>query len=288
MIKSPASAIGGAIKYQLKTNAFGDTLPIIPSDSKVLFGSVLFRVDIEITVTRAGAAVFGTAPTFRVTGVHSHARVLRTTDHQGKTTLRLETRITGKNTITPLGNEFSSSTFDVEIGEAWYESRFLITAYNCCDEDDFSGALVETDNVGKRKKDFLFGGKGICMQGTGLGSDGKYIKVTNPKELQWNPGYAGVANPDDAEFTYTDGVYGAYSEVTENSSIAIDPHILPPRHRVNIVGPRTLGERSGDDTGGAIKDHHFDNYVGAGDDAMDKWNTDGGNIQHAKVKYLGE
>jgi 3D (Asp-Asp-Asp) domain-containing protein len=287
MISTPGTGAQSTIAYAIKANSFKDTLPIIPNDSIVLFKSVLFRVDIGITVTRGKAAVAGQTISFSVSGGPSHARMLSSTDINGKATLRLDTRISGANTITPQASEFAGSTFVVTIGEAWYEARFLITAYNCCDEDDFSGELVEAKNVGKRKKDFLYGGRGVCMQGTGLGSDGKYIALSNPRDIAWNPGYAGVSNPKDAVFVYSDGVDGAYSKVTQDSSIAIDPTILPPLHRVDIIGPRALGARRGDDTGGAIKGHHFDNYAGAGNAAMEAWSNAGGNIQQAKVKYLG-
>jgi 3D (Asp-Asp-Asp) domain-containing protein len=276
------------IAYSFSQNQFGDLLPIIPADSNVQFGSVLYRLDIDITVTRNGQPAAGQNMAFRVSGVHSHARQIGATDGSGQATLRLESRIRGKNTITPIGSlEFADCKFDVTLGEAWFEAKFLITAYNCCSEDDFSGPLVDANNVGKHKRDFLFGGKGVCMQGTGVATDGRYITISNPKSVSWNPGYAGVANPDSAVFDYSDGVHGAYGLVTAGSSIAIDPEILPKRHRVNILGPRALGERRGDDTGGAITGHHFDNYVGTGKAAMTAWEAAGGNIQAAKVKYLG-
>jgi 3D (Asp-Asp-Asp) domain-containing protein len=276
------------IAYTIQQNQFGDALAIIPSESSVQSGSILYRLDLEMAVTRNDAPASGLTIGFRVSGVQSHARQIGPTGAGGKATLRLESRIVGKNTITPLGlPEFADCKFDVTLGAAWFESPFKITAYNCCDEADFSGPLVNGQNVGKHKQDFLFGGRGICMQGTGRGSDGKYITITNPKSVSWNPGYAGVANPDAVIFQYSDGVHGAYGLVTADSSIAIDPTILPPRHRVNIIGPRALGERRGDDTGGAIKGHHFDHYVGAGQAAVDAWNAAGGNLASAKVKYLG-
>jgi 3D (Asp-Asp-Asp) domain-containing protein len=213
--------------------------------------------------------------------------MLAPTDTQGKATLRLETRILGDNTITPAAPEFAASTFVVTVGEAWFVATFKITAYNCCDEDDFTGDKVDAKNVGKRKQDFVFSGRGVCMQGTGVGTDGKYISISNPGDIQWNPGYAGVKNPDAAVFVYSTAVTGAYGALTADGSIAIDPTILPKHHRVDIIGPRALGERKGDDTGGAIKGHHIDNYAGAGKAAIDAWTAAGGNIEHAVVKYLG-
>jgi 3D (Asp-Asp-Asp) domain-containing protein len=276
------------IQYSLKASEFGDKLPIIPSDSKVQRGSVLFRLDLDIVATRDGAPLANELLQFRVSWPQSHARLLTPTNSAGKATLRFETRHAGKNTVFPLMQGFSNSAFNIEITEAWYQAPFKITAYNCCDEDDFTEPLVEAKGVGKHKKDFLFGGRGVIMQGTGLGSDGRYIQITNPKSLSWKPHYAGVSNPEAAVFKYVDNVHGTYGVVEADLSIAFDPEILPPHHRVNIVGPRALGERRGDDTGGGIKGHHFDNYVGVGRSAMQAWESAGGNIVSAKVKYLGK
>jgi membrane-bound lytic murein transglycosylase len=53
------------------------------------------------------------------------------------------------------------------------------------------------------------------------------------------------------------------------------------------MGPRPIGERRGDDTGGAIRGFHFDHFVGAGQKSMHAWDQAGGNIPQARVKYLG-
>ncbi|HLK67880.1 MAG TPA: hypothetical protein VKU19_30820 [Bryobacteraceae bacterium] len=283
----PPPAVKGAITYTVKKNAFGDTLPVIPKESRVSGGMLLFRVDIDVVVTRSGSPAKQANVAFKVTGTHSHARLLAPTDASGKAVLRLETRYTGKNTITPTAPEFAASTFDVDISEAWYEGKFEITAYNVCEEDDFSSDLVEAKNVGKHKKDFLFSGKGVAMEGTGLASDGKFIQLSNPKDLTWKSGFTEIKNSEDAVFEFVDAPQGAFGKLTADSSIAIDPTILPPKHRVNIIGPRALGERKGMDTGADIKGFHFDNFVGAGKDKMTAWESAGGNIHSAKVKYLG-
>jgi hypothetical protein len=284
---STQTAVGGVVTYSIKNNIFGDSLPVIPSESFVAFGSVLFRVDIEVFLGLNGAPARGIKPAFVVSGVHSSARLLQPTDSQGISVLRLETRYSGTNTITPVALEYKHSTFEVNIAEAWFEAPFLITAYNCCDEDEFSGPLVPANGVGMHKRDFLFGGDGIIMEGTGRVCDGRYIQIVNPTVMRWNRGYNGVANPQDAIFEYVAGPQGAFSPLSENYSIAIDPSIVPPLHRVHIIGPRSLGERRADDTGGAIKGFHFDHFVGAGARAMKNWELAGGNIPQAKVKYLG-
>jgi hypothetical protein len=284
---STRTAVGGVVAYTVKRNVFGDCLPIIPRESFVAFGAVLFRVDIEVVLSLNGRPVTGVSTPFVVSGTYSSARLLHLTDEEGASVLRLETRYMGTNTITPTNPEFGHSTFDVDISEAWYEAPFLITAYNCCDEDEFSGPLVEGRGVGLHKRDFLYGGNGIIMEGTGKGLDGRFIQISNPSAVRWNPGYNGVANPGDAIFEYADGPQGAFGPITAECSIAADPAILPPRHRVHIVGPRYIGERRGDDTGGAIRGFHFDNFVGAGQRAMRDWEKAGGNLLQARVKYLG-
>jgi 3D (Asp-Asp-Asp) domain-containing protein len=147
--------------------------------------------------------------------------------------------------------------------------------------------MVMGRGVGLHKQDFLYGGNGIIMEGTGRGLDGKYIQISNPQAMRWNPHYAGVSNPDDAIFEYTDAPQGAFCNVVENVSIAVDPTVLPAHHRVYIAGSRDIGERRADDTGGAIRKFHFDHYVGAGKSAINAWEHAGGNITNAKVKYLG-
>jgi hypothetical protein len=284
---STRTAVGGVVQYSLRTNVFGDYLPVIPAESFVAFGSVLFRMDLDVALSLNGKPVVGQTIPFVVSGVHSSARLLQPTDHEGRSILRMETRYSGTNTVRPTAMEFAHSTFDVTIDEAWYEAPFLITAYNCCDEDEFSGPLVEGCGVGMHKRDFLYGGNGVIMEGSGKGSDGRFIQISNPEVMRWNPGYKGVCNPADAVFEYVEAPEGAFSSVVEGRSIAIDPAILPPLHRVNIIGPRVLGIRRGDDTGGAIRGFHFDHFVGAGCEAMRLWNEAGGNIEQARVKYLG-
>jgi hypothetical protein len=284
---STRAAVGGAVTYSIKNNVFGDSLPVIPAESFVAFGSVLFRVDLEVTLSLNGKPAQDVTVPFVVSGQHSSARLLQPTADDGTAVLRLETRYSGINTITPTALEFRHSTFDVTIDEAWYEAPFLITAYNCCDESEFDGPLVPGRGVGLHKRDFLYGGSGIIMEGTGRGLDGQFIQIMNPEVMRWNPGYNGVSNPDKAVFQYGPGPEGSFAPITEDFSIAVDPSILPPLHRVLILGPRHLGIRRGDDTGGAIKGFHFDHFVGAGSQAMQDWDLAGGNILQARVKYLG-
>ncbi|HEX4810950.1 MAG TPA: 3D domain-containing protein [Bryobacteraceae bacterium] len=271
----------GAITFTSKTNAFNDQSPIIPTASRVQTGKVLLRLDLDITVARDNQPVPQVTIAFSATGASSTVTQLAPTDAQGKAVLRLETREFGTNvTITSTNPDFAQSRFDRTFTEAWYESTFLVTAYNCCAEDDFSGPLVEGGAVGRHKQDFLFGGRGVIMQGTGRASDGRFIRITNPRAIRWNPNFAGVANPEAAVFAFANGVQGAFGAVRENHSVAVDPTVVPARNHISVTG---LGDRWADDTGGAIRDYHVDNFVGAGQAALRQWH----NISAATVKYLG-
>lgn len=278
-----------AIEYSIKTNKFGDQLPIIPKGAKVAHKTVQFQLDIDITVTCGGVPMPGLRIPFRVSGDASHARMLRPTDAKGKAVLRLATRIFGPNVIWPLKPEFGMSIFSATIIEAWYEATFNITNYHCADEDELSGKLVKDKNVGWRKEDFLFGVGGVPMEGSGRGSDDKYIALSSKKKLHWDgPPKTWIINREDAKFEYTSTALGNSSNPLEPYvSIAVDPNILPLTHRVDILGPRALGVRRADDVGDDIKGHHFDHYVGVGNAAVQRWKSQGGGIDAAKVKYLG-
>ena len=106
---STSTAVGAVITYIIKQNTFGDSLPVIPSDSMVEFHSVLFRLDLEVELSVNGNAAAGVDIPFKVTGVHSCARLLQPTDCEGRSILRLETRYSGLNRITPLAPEYHHS-----------------------------------------------------------------------------------------------------------------------------------------------------------------------------------
>ena len=172
------------------------------------------------------------------------------------------------------------------IAEAWYEAPFLITAYNVPHENEFCGSAAFGNGVGYHKHDFLFGGHGIIMEGSGMASDSRYIQFVSGA-MRWDEHYRCVLNPEDAVFEYVDSPLGAFGPVIENATIAVDPRILPPHHKVEISGSRWLGERRAEDVGQAVKGFHFDNFAGAGQGRIGCRERSGGNILDAKVKYLG-
>jgi 3D (Asp-Asp-Asp) domain-containing protein len=181
------------------------------------------------------------------------------------------------------------SGFEINIKEAWYESNFLITGYNVCLEVDFSGALVEGNGLNeKHKDDFLYGSKGIPMQGTGKDTNEKVITVIGMSS-GWHHNARGnpdrVENPLAVTFRYTDGVHGAFGDVKENDSIAVDPSVIPKKAKVDIDG---VGLRWARDKGGKIKGYHIDNFLGFGNDVVIEWLKGGVNGTHRRIKYLGE
>ena len=110
--------------------------------------------------------------------------------------------------------------FVLKLQEAWFESRFLITGYNVCDENDFSGKLVDGKGLDeKHKDDFLYGAAGVAMQGTGKTAQGKYIRLDN-KPGGWEKTAKGspvrLANPSAAAFKYAIGIHGKYDDLKEN------------------------------------------------------------------------
>jgi 3D (Asp-Asp-Asp) domain-containing protein len=77
---------------------------------------------------------------------------------------------------------------------------------------------------------------------------------------------------------------GAFHEVKEEHSIAVDPYVIPKQAKVNIDG---VGDRFADDRGSAIHAYHIDNFLGAGKKAVTAWPHGGVSGTQRRVKYLG-
>jgi 3D (Asp-Asp-Asp) domain-containing protein len=174
--------------------------------------------------------------------------------------------------------------FQTTLKEAWYEDTFLITGYNVCLESELSGQLVSGKGLNeKHKKGFLFSARGVPMEGSGLASNGRYIQLktwntTWVNNASGNPDH--VADEDQVTFEYTTAAQGKYGPITQGTSIAVDPTVIP---KLSWVSIDTVGERRADDIGGAIKGAHIDNFLGAGNEVANAWE----NIDAAKVKFLG-
>jgi 3D (Asp-Asp-Asp) domain-containing protein len=279
-----------ACELRLEQNAFGDTLPIIPEAARVERDKVLYQLKIKARLTQqdSGAPV----PNFKFS-IKSNRSADRVeskgkTNQQGEVTFTLTTRESGEVELEAATAGITMQRFHTKLQDAWYEAPFLITGYNVCDENDFSGELVMAKGLDeKHKDDFLYGAAGIAMQGTGKATTGQYIRLNNSPG-GWKKNTKGhperLENPSAAEFGYADTVQGKYGEVKENCSIAVDKTIIPPKAKVKIEG---VGERSADDAGGAIKLYHIDNFLGAGKLVVKAWLSGGVNRTKRRVKYLG-
>jgi 3D (Asp-Asp-Asp) domain-containing protein len=271
-------------------NALGDTLPIIPSGSNVQGGKVLFQMIFRAHLTQRadGKEVAGHALAITSSNGSDKISYPFATDAHGHLTITLETRDQGERNLTTSTAHVTLMPLNVSVGEAWYQGTFQITGYNVCDEDDFSGKLV--DGIGlseQHKSDFLYSAYGIPMQGTGKTSDGKYVRLASMRG-GWHLSDKGhkdrVNDPTEVSFAYADGVQGAFGSVSENHSIAVDPNIIPPNSRVNVNG---IGDRSADDRGSGINGYHIDNFLGGGTAVVKAWKSGGINGTQQRIKFLG-
>lgn len=280
----------------LVENTFGDTLPIIPSTSTASGGKVLFRQALRASVVRhaGGQPVANQVLAFQSDRTEDKLPASITTDARGEATFTLESRETGRRTLTLRTPGITLVPFNVNMTEAWYERRFRITHYNVAAEGDFGGELVPGAGLprGTRHRfDFLFGARGLPMQGTGVTTAGTYIRYTGGgggwlQNARGNP--VRLNAPETATFVYTDGIHGRFGRLTEDVSLAVDPTVIPGRSVVEISsddGTRVLGERSADDTGGGVRGGHIDVFVGAGNAATAVWNQAGGDFENARVKF---
>lgn len=271
-------------------NEFGDDLPIIPTAARTENNKVLYQIKLKAKLVQHVDGQAKGGHVLVVTSSRSHDRITSSgrTDANGEMVLTVESREVGTVKLKTTTAGVTMSPFELTLKNAWYQSKFLITGYNVCAEMDFSGALVTGTGLDeKHKEDFLFGAAGIPMQGTGKASDDRYIRL-QAMAGGWHTNAAGhpdhVNTQASVSFSYADNVMGAFNEVKEEHSIAVDPHVIPKRAKVNIEG---VGDRFADDRGSAIHTYHIDNFLGAGKDVVTAWLHGGINGTQRRVKYLG-
>lgn len=274
----------------VQTNEFGDDLPIIPTSSRTENNKILYQLKLKATLVQRANGKPVAGHVLAIVSNRGRDRITSSgsTNANGELLLTLETRDSGELELKTTAAGVTLPAFPLALKEAWYQSTFLITGYNVCAEDDFHGELVSASELAERhKQDFLFGAAGVAMQGTGKISDGRYIRLQSMSG-GWHRDSAGhpdqVNTPASVSFSYTDGVHGAFGTVSEDKSIAVDPHVIPKRAKVNIEG---VGERSADDRGSAIQGYHIDNFLGAGKAVVTAWLRGGINGTQRRVKYLG-
>jgi 3D (Asp-Asp-Asp) domain-containing protein len=127
-------------------------------------------------------------------------------------------------------------------------SAVRLTNYTLARERDFAS-----------RADFLCSGRGVAMQGTGIGNDGRYIKYVRGGG-GWCGNYARLCDCASAEFATVDRVFGASGRtLVKNYSVAVDPNVISLGSSL-WIGALGRWFRA-DDTGGGIKGRHVDVYT---------------------------
>lgn len=197
------------------------------------------------------------------------------TDSTGSTTGWMFTRDQGTGGVTATSKGFRPALGSVTFAEANFESGFLVTAYATALESDFSGPSVTNPCglTGTFNEAFLTSNRGVLMEGSGQDSAGDVISID----------YAQTPNPSKKKVCFKiDSCSHTASNTcaTAGRTVAIDPDVMEYTTIMRING--VSGNRTAEDTGGAITGYHIDNYVGAGKAAIKAWN----NLKGAVVRYI--
>ena len=134
-------------------------------------------------------------------------------------------------------------------GYALIASDFRLTSYVLSAESEFPEQPSVTDPCGLKggtyRQKFL---DDVKMQGSGQTVGGQIIRFT------------GNRSGRDC-FTPAQCALGAAGRcLTPDFSVAVDPAVIPLGTKLHIEG---MGARRAEDTGGLIKGHHIDLYIGA-------------------------
>jgi 3D (Asp-Asp-Asp) domain-containing protein len=195
------------------------------------------------------------------------------------------------------------------------------TGYFCVYNSEIEGTQTVTKNISSinftLKASFLFGGRGVAMQGTGrTAPDGDYIKYTyggggfvridgpdagknldgrwviSPDALRSRYARLGItdftgfgnlalANPAKASYISVTSVVGSTGRpLTAWRSISVDHALISPGKTMTIRFKNNANHfiiARADDTGSAIKGKHIEIYLGQGQAAIDQWKRTGGN-----------
>ena len=180
---------GMTLAWEIQNNLYGDKLPIIPRESRVLHGKVLYRLRIKATLRGQGGPVSGRTITVRSDRAHDQVHVNGPTTSDGSAIVTLETREPGNLRLSVNDSDITAAPLAINLKDAWYESTFLITGYHVCAESDhiFSGDMVMASGLGdQHRKLFLFGPRGIIMNGTGQAINGQYVRPSvSPPPGHW-------------------------------------------------------------------------------------------------------
>lgn len=279
------------LTWEIQDNAFGDKLPTIPRESRVEHGKILYRLKIKAILRSRSTSgpVASRSASFKSDRAGDKVLVSSaTTDANGVVIVTLESRENGTLILSVMDHDITAIPLGITLSDAWYESAFLITGYNVCNESDFNGPMVLAPGLGdQHRDDFLNGARGVVMQGTGMALNGRYVRPTHVG-TRWRSNAHGhparLEDPQAVTFAYSADVLGAFGTVSENHSIAVDPTVIPSRARVEI---EAVGVRHADDRGSRVLGYHIDNFLGAGNAVVQAWTHGSINQTQRRVKFLG-
>jgi 3D (Asp-Asp-Asp) domain-containing protein len=196
-----------------------------------------------------------------------------------------------------------------------------VTGYYCVYNSELDGRGIITKTISdipyNLKASFLFGGRGVAMQGSGrTGPNGEYIKYTggggyfirltgpnagknldgqwieNPDIVRARYAHIGITDfngfgnlalryPDKARYSRTASFTGLTGRpLTAWRSLSIDPEFIPLGQKVEVrfkKGDAINSKFVAEDTGSAIKGKHIEIYLGEGEKALEKWIQTGSN-----------
>jgi hypothetical protein len=153
----------------------------------------------------------------------------------------------------------------------------LVTEYWPAPERWFSGPLVRVAGIpGRHRSDWLFGARGLPMEGEGLAANGGVYHFAGPYDLGWLNRAGGGTAPCVAPGFWTNGRPFRISEPARArfapghsrtlvywKSAAVDRHVIPFGSRIfmrALCRTPARGWVVARDTGGAIGGAHIDIY----------------------------
>ena len=141
----------------------------------------------------------------------------------------------------------------------WFEEKFIISHYTFALEsdplytDDEKIVVPGLPEEDKFRSGFIFGGRGVLLQGTGLTEDGRYISIDWPKSHH---------DPEDVSNNRWVFKYGVGRPVIPWETVAVRHPELPPGTRIVVENYLGQYEFIVGDNGLDLAENQIDIFVG--------------------------
>ena len=284
--KSGNSSSTASAKYKIEKSArtatISATTPIIPKGSalkgdKATKRCVMYQAELTGTVTAGSTPQEGVQLRFQSDRGESDTitQPSKPTNSGGKVTGRITTYAQGTSKITDDTSDIATpSPAAISFGKADWAAKFWITGYVIANEADFTGSTVTNPCglTGTWRRNFLYG-SGVKMQGSGQDLKGQIITIDWTKSRK---PYSEDANLCFKIVKCANTATGTCA--TAGTTIAVDPKVVPLTSSVNIA---STGNRTAEDTGGAIDGYDIDVFRGTGKAAMKGFGS-----HESAVRYL--